>query len=383
MINQWKGAPAIMMSDGENYNDKNKSFETKMNQGSKSGIFKTGCLGCLGMMSISFLAVGFLVIVFFALAFIGFLTSVLEKESSLNWTDLMSRRFTEECVGGNPGAPKKIAVIDVVGVITSEKSNFYDVANSESICAQIDMAVQDTNVAGILIYLNTPGGEVTASDEIHHAIVKARKAGTPVVAVMNSIAASGGYYVAAGCDHIVANRLTLTGSIGVIIQTYNYAELLNKIGVKSMPYTSGKMKNMLDGAKPVCSPEEVAIVNTLIRNTYLEFAKIVSEGRNIPLEKITGTEIGDGRIFDGQQALDLKLVDELGYYEDALHVLCDMAELEDQDYSVVRYTPAFSFSAFLAELSAGKNTLHVAVPGAAFNGFTLEKGKAYYLPFAQ
>jgi len=197
--------------------------------------------------------------------------------------------------------------------------------------------------------------------------------------MMNSMAASGGYYIASGCKPIIANKLTLTGSIGVIISTYNYRGLFEKIGMKSEVYTSGKMKDMLNGARER-TPEEIALVQTLVNNTYSEFIEIVSRSRNIPVEKIRNSIIGDGRVFDGKQALALGLVDSLGYFRDAVAVAARAANLEKGTYTVVRYQEPFSFSKFLSMLFAKTQPVNISVQGHAFNTFAPKRGMLYFLP---
>ncbi len=337
-----------------------------------------GFLGCAGLIFV--VAMGLIFLLVLGLSFAGGESSELFQ--GVLFPD--GTKYSEQVLSGNPFARRKIAVIPVEGIILSSSSGVYNSADSTSICEMIRKAENDPSVKAIILDLNTPGGEVTASDIIHHEVGSCTK---PVVAMMNSIAASGGYYIAAGCDRIVANRLTLTGSIGVIIQTYNYAGLFQKIGLKSEAYTSGPMKNMLDGATER-TPAEVRIIQELIQNTYMEFVKIVSEGRGIPVDRIVGHPIGDGRIFDGVQALANGLVDELGFFEDAVDTAAELAGLPAESCTVVRYTPSFSFASLFAQCRAGKNArqhVQVNLPGASAAGaedFIPEKGKMYFLPFA-
>ncbi|MBO7088859.1 MAG: signal peptide peptidase SppA, partial [Lentisphaeria bacterium] len=245
-----------------------------------------------------------------------------------------SDNYTTEFVSGNPRAEKKIAVIDVKGTITSDTDSFgTSIANSKDIVKLIRAAVKDDAVKAIIIDLDTPGGEVTASDEIYHELKLCEK---PVVAMMNTMAASGGYYVACGADKIVANRNTMTGSIGVIISTVNVSELLEWAKVKPEFYTSCKMKAMLNPATPTTEEEE-KVIKALVMNAYEDFAGIVAEARNIPLEKITNGELGDGRVFDGKQALENGLVDELGYFSAAEDAALELAKLTRDDCRIERF----------------------------------------------
>ena len=184
---------------------------------------------------------------------------------------------------------------------------------------------------------------MTASDEIYHEL---KLCGKPVVAMMNTLAASGGYYVACGANKIVANKFTMTGSIGVIMSTVDVSALLDWAKVKPEFYTSGKMKAMLNPAKPT-TEEEAKIVQALVMDIYSDFAGIVSEARNIPLEKITKGELGDGRVFDGEQALANGLVDELGYFTTAEDAALELAKLTRENCCIERYKTSTSLADLL------------------------------------
>ena len=172
--------------------------------------------------------------------------------------------------------------------------------------AALQQARDDSRVKAIVLEIDSPGGEVTASDEIYSAVVKTR-ARKPVVVYMDSLAASGGYYVSCGGRFLMANETTITGSIGVIIQTLNYEQLFNKIGLASVVFKSGKFKDMLNGARPI-TPEERELVQNFIMNTYDKFLGIVAKERNLPADLLRNT-IADGRILSGKEALENKLID--------------------------------------------------------------------------
>src|SRR5262249_53255664 len=148
-------------------------------------------------------------------------------------------------------SPNKIAVVPVEGIITSMDPGGFTM--TRVIEEQLKLASRDDRVKAVVLKVNSPGGEVMASDDIHNAIIKFQKdTGKPVIASMGSLAASGGYYVSAPCRWIVANELTLTGSIGVIMQAFNYRGLMDKVGLRPETFKSGKYKDMLSGSK---SPE--------------------------------------------------------------------------------------------------------------------------------
>ncbi len=346
---------------------------------------KKSGFSCFGF-GCGFLFAGILVLVVIGLSVFGAIgyLSRLSLPERLAYDDPDS--FEEEYICGQRGSDSadflsKIAVIDIKGVIVSDMmSSFSEGVDARSVCARIRRASEDDQVKALIVNLDTPGGEVAASDEIYEELRLFRETTKkPAVAMMNSMAASGGYYVASGCKPIIANKLTLTGSIGVIISTYNYRGLFEKIGVKSEVYTSGKMKDMLDGSRER-TPEEIALVQTLVNNTYGEFVNIVSRSRNIPAEKIRGSVIGDGRVFDGKQALSLGLVDSLGYFRDAVAAAAKAAHLEKGSFTVIRYQEPFSFSKFLSMLFVKTHPVNISVQGQPFKAFTPKRGMLYFLP---
>jgi protease-4 len=287
----------------------------------------------------------------------------------------------ERIYSGNAFAKEKIAMIDVRGIILSYGDGWSQIATATSICDQIQQASEDDAVRAIVLRIDSPGGEVTASDLIYHRVRQAREDyGKVVVAVMESVAASGGLYVAVGADRIVAHRMTTTGSIGVIAQTYNYHLLMEKVGLQSETYKSGPMKDMLSGSRPRTEGERV-FMNQHIRTIYEEFVRIVAAGRpTLAVADILDTEIGDGRILTGQQAYECGLVDELGYFEDGVALAEELSGI-GEDYKLVYYEPPFSFSSlFSMRQSAPK--VSVELPGGNGHPWSrlIEPGKVYFLP---
>src|SRR3989338_1750048 len=173
-------------------------------------------------------------------------------------------------------------------------------------------------VRAIVLDINSPGGSVGAVQELHSQILRVRKEKKiPVIALFDDVAASGGYYIAAACDKIIAHPGSLTGSIGVIFQAGNMEGLFNKIGVKVDAIKSGKHKDIGSPARPM-TPEERKILQELIDDAYKQFVAAVSAGRNLPEEQVR--VLADGRIYSGHQALEAKLVDMLGDSTDALEL---------------------------------------------------------------
>lgn len=257
----------------------------------------------------------------------------------------------DECLLENNKSPNKIAVITVNGIITSHD---YDQAGNnmvDVIQAQLDRAAADKRVKAVILKVDSPGGEVLASDEIYKAIRafetdepgdhgQPGSKGKPVICSMGSLAASGGYYISSSCRWIVANDLTLTGSIGVIMHGYNYRGLMDKIGVEPMTFKSGKFKDMLspDRSASEIPPEEHAMVQELINETYQTFTNVVADGRGAAheLNKNQGkalvdgwTAYADGRVLSGTQALNLGLVDELGDFDDTVDRALKIAHINN------------------------------------------------------
>ena len=274
----------------------------------------------------------------------------------------------EECVLENNHSGDKIAVITVDGIITSHDrtesgNNMVDV-----IQAQLDRAAEDHRVKAVILKVDSPGGEVLASDEIYRAIRdfetsdtddhgKPAHQGKPVICSMGSLAASGGYYISSGCRWIVANDLTLTGSIGVIMHGWNYRGLMDKVGVTPMTYKSGKFKDMLSGERATneVPPEEHAMVQGLIDETYGQFTNVVLEGRSAAheLNKKEGRELApnwldfaDGRVVSGKEALQHGFVDELGSFDDAVERAQKIAHIGD--CNLVEYRERYDISDFLS-----------------------------------
>jgi protease-4 len=226
-------------------------------------------------------------------------------------------------------AKSKIAVVEVQGIIISASLD-QGYSTAEVIRAQLKRAGEDAKVKAVILKVNSPGGEVLASDEIYHAIDDFQaKSGKPVIASMGSLAASGGYYVSAPCRWIVANELTITGSIGVIMQTWNYRGLMDKVGLAPLVFKSGKYKDMLSGSREPndIPPEEREMVQNLINEVYGKFKTIVvagrtqanlanrSEGHALDLH---WQDYADGRVLSGTEALRLGFVDELGNFDVAV-----------------------------------------------------------------
>lgn len=217
-------------------------------------------------------------------------------------------------VGDRVGGKKRVAVVEIIGPIVS----------SAALVEQLERYIENENVPVIVIRLNTPGGGVAASQEIYETVRKARRAGKIVIASMGAVAASGGYYIAAACDTILANPGTITGSIGVVANFADFSELYKKIGIDFSARKSGKFKDMGSTSRKM-TDEEKALLDSVIMDTYEQFVQAVSEGRGLDVDSVRA--IADGRIFTGKQALGNGLVDLLGTYRDALDLAGELSGL--------------------------------------------------------
>ena len=252
------------------------------------------------------------------------------------------KTVTEKVIGGNRNAPNKIVVLTIDGMITGNADGF--------IAKQIRRAVSDRSVQAVVLRVNSPGGTMTGSDYYLYLLKKMKaERKIPVVVSMGSIAASGGYYVSMVGDEIYAEPSTITGSIGVIASMFDASELFKKVGVESTPIVSGPHKAMGSFAKPM-TEEERAIWQNLINDNFDRFKQIIREGRkefaNNPEEL---DELATGRIFTANEAVAHKLIDEIGFLDDAVDRAGQLANLMDRDYKVIQYKPKLSMMDALLE----------------------------------
>lgn len=212
-----------------------------------------------------------------------------------------------------------IGVVHVEGEISEDGTATY---NHAYILNSIDAMINDSENKGMILYVDTPGGSVFASDELYFKVKEYQeKTGRPVYSSMQSQATSGGYYISASCDKIIANRNCWTGSIGVTMGTiYDVTGLLEKAGIKTQTITSGRNKAMGSSTEKMTA-EQREILQSLIDEAYDQFVGIVAEGRGLKESKVR--ELADGRIYTALQAQKLGLVDEIGTFEEAI---ADMQE---------------------------------------------------------
>lgn len=245
----------------------------------------------------------------------------------------------EEVTLEDHDASDKILVVRIEGIITSSRIDGTAFNMVDTVKEQLRRATKDKRVQAVLLKVDSPGGEVLASDEIANALRDFQKSsGKPVIVSMGNLAASGGYYVSAPCRYIVANDLTITGSIGVIMSGLNYRGLMDKVGLRPQVFKSGKYKDMLSGSRDPdkIPPEEIAMVQNLINEVYGKFTNVVAKGRSAA-HKENGNEgrelvgdwasYADGRVLSGTEALKYGFVDQLGNFDDAVDKTKDIAGL--------------------------------------------------------
>lgn len=226
----------------------------------------------------------------------------------------------EKVVAGE-GKPK-IVLVDISGIIKDDESaNIFGQTRpnlTARIKEELDLAAKDEDVKAVVLRINTPGGSVTTSDIISHEIENfKKKRKVPVVAELMDVAASGGYYIASSTDRIIAHPTTVTGSIGVIAISVSASGLMEKIGITNQTIKSGPMKDIGSPLKPM-SEEERRVLQSVIDNMYESFLDRVMTGRTERFTRDELRKIADGRVYTASQAKDLKLVDSIGYLDDAI-----------------------------------------------------------------
>ncbi len=273
------------------------------------------------------------------------------------------------------GGADKIAVIPLEGIISYGTSGALGDSLVEDLKSAFRQAEEDPSIKAVVMSVDSPGGEVTASDAIYHEIQRFAKK-KPVVYYMNSIGASGAFYAACGASWVMCNETTFTGSIGVIISTLNYRELFGKVGLQSVVFKSGKFKDLLSGSREL-TPEESAYVQGLVMQSYGKFVGIVARARKLDENKLR-EGVADGRILSGTDAYQEKLVDQLGYVEDAYEKARALGGAKDA--TVVLYRRGFAFSnvlRLLGESSQAKGAVKIDL----LQGLPdLAPGRVYLLP---
>jgi protease-4 len=254
----------------------------------------------------------------------------------------------------------KIAIVNLQGIINGNLS--------DDIHRQIRMAADDNSVKAVIVRTKTPGGTVAASDRIHHEITMFRnETDKPVVAFMQAVAASGGYYTSVACDKIIAEPTVITGSIGVMSNHFVVKELFeDKLGISSVVVKSGPRKNWPSMFEETTPEQKQYVMDKLIAPAYERFVDLVNDGRGM-LSRLEVRELADGSIYGAPEALEKHLIDEIGYLDEAIALAESLAGIENAQ--VIEYERPFTFSSIMFSANSksiwkmDRNTLReMAVP---------------------
>nr|WP_205757132.1 signal peptide peptidase SppA [Macrococcus goetzii] len=274
---------------------------------------------------------------------VSFFTSAVTTNFSKSFeeaTSIKSDELSTTVLEGTDGS-NQIARVEVDGVIQDTGvPGLFDEAgyNHTKTLQTLEQIKDDDNIKGLMLVVNSPGGGVYESAEIHDAVEAIKKSGKKVYVTMKNMAASGGYYISAPADKIYASSETITGSLGVIMQSMNYKELADKYGVKFNTIKSGPHKDIMSPTKEM-DEEERKILQSFVDESYNAFVKVISDGRNIDTAQVK--KIADGRIYSGLQAKKLNLIDEIGMEKDALKAM--KADLKAKHAEVIEFNADDSF----------------------------------------
>ena len=249
------------------------------------------------------------------------------------------------------GGDVKVVRIPITGLIMLGDEAWYS-GSANTALRSIRRATHDPEVEGLILDINSGGGGITDSDIIYKAVLdfKAAQTNRVVVSIMGDVAASGAYYIALASDRILAHPTTLTGSIGVIMQSYNFKELAAKLGVQDVTIKSGANKDMLNPFQDV-KPEQKEMLQKVINAMYDRFVTLVVENRKLPRETVL--PLADGRVFVADEAVRLKLIDGLGYGEDAQAKIAEL--LNTDEVKVFRYDEQVTLMDLFARPGIGLN----------------------------
>lgn len=336
---------------------------------------------CRALSSASGCFIKFVIAILILLIVIAIAVRIISK-NNINKVPLYSNEeISHSYVAGDTYKnASEIALIKINGVILNSQD--WEVANANGIRDEIYAAQNNPRVKAILLYINSPGGEITAVDKIYNQVKEAEKQGKTVVAFIDGIGASGGYYIACGANYIVASRLSIVGSIGVIIDSFKVYNLLSKIGIQSDVYKSGDMKDLLNPTRPTTIAEQNLIQN-MITESYNVFLSVVSNGRlnkdkKLTVDYLKSSKIADGRIFSGEEALKLGLVDQVGYYKSAVDATIKLAKMNKNNTAIISYDRKEGLDVMLRRLMLNKFSLNVALPGMDMN-YKITPGNLYYI----
>ena len=286
------------------------------------------------------------------------------------------KKFSETTVVSATNSSDKIALIRLDGMISYGRNGGVDGNMVDDLKEAFQQASNDPRVKAVVLSVDSPGGEVTAGDTIHHALGKLT-AKKPVVIFINSIGTSAAYYIACAGSWIMCSDTSFTGSIGVIISTLNYKELFGKIGLQSVIFKSGQFKDALNGARDL-TEEEKTYFQGLVMQTYDRFLNIVASSRHLDATTLRNG-IADGRVLSGRDAYNAKLIDQLGYVEDAYDKARILGKAPGAE--IVRYEKKHGLAHFLRLFEdSEKSDIHLDLNVGPAAGMKLDSGRLYLLP---
>ncbi|MGE7779683.1 signal peptide peptidase SppA [Peribacillus sp. NPDC097264] len=292
-------------------------------------------------------ALGIAAVLFFVSIGVGLATTLFATDTESVFEDFFASDsgFYEEVIEGEDPT-NVIAVLDVEGTIqdTGEASLLSsETYNHRDFMDKLQMAEENDNIKGIILRVNSPGGGVVESAEIYDKILDIKKVKKPVYVSMGSMAASGGYYISAPADKIFASPETMTGSLGVIMQGYNYEKLAEKYGVEFETIKSGTYKDIMSPTREM-TDDERKILQNMIDNSYDQFVKIIANGRGMSEKEVR--KIADGRIYDGRQAKEVHLIDDFGHLDDVIAAMKN--DIDKKNAQVIRYTGEAGFGSLFS-----------------------------------
>lgn len=281
---------------------------------------------------------------------ISIFVNMISSLFSTNWTSLMeefasiSNADFYETVLEEGSLNERVVLLTVDGTIqdTGSASSLFggESYNHQFFLQQLKQVKEDDSVKAIVLQVNSPGGGVVESAEIYKEIKKIQEeTAKPIYVSMGSMAASGGYYISAPADKIFVNKETITGSIGVIMQSINYGKLAEKYGVEFVTIKSGPYKDIMSPTREM-TDEERNMLQTMLNESYEDFVALVAEGRHMTVPEVK--KVADGRIMNGRQAIEAGLADDFGFLEDVIQAIKTDYNLEDAEVFEYGYSPSFS-----------------------------------------
>ena len=288
--------------------------------------------------------------------------------------------FSEQVIEKGDGFfSGKIALIELNGVLSSTAGGLFFASPDNSVSAlkaKLDLAADDRGVQGVLLRISSPGGEVTACDNLYHEIKKFRaETGKPIVAYIENIGASGGLYAAMGADAVMSHPTAIVGSIGVIMQSMDLSRAIAAFGVEMDPIKSGKMKDLNSPWRSI-TKDERQVLQKLVDDMFQRFVDVVDSGREkLDREKVLA--LADGRVFSGVEAARAGLVDKTGYIEDAVSELTSRLDGAQRKPALIRYTRSAGKGANIYTQGGAKTARENSIT-LRLDGFNSSAG-LYYL----